>query len=146
MGAGGRGEAWRRERYRLFDIMSKYGRISMFPQTEVEWSYRIWIWGLIAKDCDANMGDFLFFIIQSLFTRFKICTWIRWDVLAFFPLLKSHFLKSWAYQCAAVYIGKLGRILWNRDGRRILSICAGTGLWHPVFVHVPKFTAKVWVY
>lgn len=33
---GGRGEAWRRERYKLFNIMSKYGRITMFPRTEVE--------------------------------------------------------------------------------------------------------------
>lgn len=40
----------------------------MFPQTVVEWSYRIWIWGLIAKDFDANVGDLKFFIIWSLFT------------------------------------------------------------------------------
>lgn len=36
MGAGGRGEAWRKERYKLFDIMSKYRRKSIFPQMEVE--------------------------------------------------------------------------------------------------------------
>lgn len=30
----------------------------MYPQTEVESSHRIWIWGLTAEDFDAKMGDF----------------------------------------------------------------------------------------
>lgn len=76
-----------------------------------------WIWGQLPNTLKLRWEiSKQFFVTQSLFTRFKICTWIRRDVFACFPLLQSYFLKSWGYQCAVVYIGRLGRI--PQSGRR----------------------------
>lgn len=88
----------------------------MYFQTVVEWSYRIWIWGLIAKDFDVNMGDFQTILHNavSVYKDSKSAFGSEGMFWLFFPLLKSYFLKSWAYQCAAVHIGRLGRIPWNR--------------------------------